>query len=146
MYKIVKIVLVVLGLIGVILWFQLPSRDVPATEAIGSGSMNFMFIITFILMAIAIFFSLIFSLIHLFASPSGLKKTLYVIVGFLIVLGISYALATGTDVNLDEMARKGINTSETVVKRIGMGLNMFFILTIIAVLAMIWGGVRKMTK
>lgn len=146
MYKIVKIVLIVLGLIGVILWFQLPDSDMPAAQAIGSGAINFMFIITYILMAIAILFSLVFSLINLFANPASLKKTLFVIVGFLLVVGISYALASGTDVNIDEMAARGISTSETIVKRIGMGLNMFFILVIIAVGAMIWGGVRKMTN
>jgi hypothetical protein len=146
MYKIVKIVLIVLGLIGVILWFQLPDSDMPATQAIGSTSINFMFIITYILMAIAIFFSLVFSLINLFANPRNLKKTLFMVVGFLLVLAISYGLASGTDVNIDEMAARGISTSETVVKRIGMGLNMFFILVIIAVGAMIWGGVRKMTN
>ena len=146
MYKIVKIVLAVIGLIGVILWFQLPSGDVPATEAIESGSMHFMFVITYILMAIAVIASLAFSLIHLFANPKSLKKTLYVIVGFLIVVAISYALATGTDVSIEEMAGRGIATTESTIKRIGMGLNMFFILTIIAVGAMIWGGLRKMSK
>ena len=146
MYKIVKIVLAVIGLIGVILWFQLPSGDVPATEAIESGSMHFMFVITYILMAIAVIASLAFSLIHLFANPKSLKKTLYVIVGFLIVVAISYALATGTDVSIEEMAGRGIATTESTIKRIGMGLNMFFILTLIAVGAMIWGGLRKMSK
>ena len=146
MYKIVKIVLAVIGLIGVILWFQLPSGDVPATEAIESGSMHFMFVITYILMAIAVIASLAFSLVHLFANPKSLKKTVYVVVGFLIVVGISYALATGTDVSIEEMAGRGIATTESTIKRIGMGLNMFFILTIIAVGAMIWGGLRKMSK
>ena len=146
MYKIVKIVLAVIGLIGVILWFQLPGSDVPATEAIESGSMNFLFVITYILMAIAVIASLAFSLIHLFANPKSLKKSLYVIVGFLIVVAISYALATGTDVSIEEMAGRGIATTESTIKRIGMGLNMLFILTIIAVGAMIWGGLRKMSK
>lgn len=146
MYKIVKIVLAVLGLIGVIFWFQLPEAEVPESEAIESGAMNFMFLITYILLAIAVFASLFFSLINLFANPKSLKKTLLVIGGFLLVVAISYGLASGTDVSIDEMAARGISTSEGIVKRIGMGLNMFFILTIIAVGAMIWGGVRKMTS
>lgn len=146
MYKIVKIVLAVLGLIGVIFWFQLPETEVPEAEAIQSSAMNFMFIITYILLAIAVFASLFFSLINLFANPKSLKKTLLVIGGFLLVVAISYGLASGTDVSIDEMAARGISTSEGIVKRIGMGLNMFFILTIIAVGAMIWGGVRKMTS
>lgn len=146
MHKIVKIILIVLGAIGAILWFQLPSRDVPASEAVESGAMNFMFIITYILLAIAIIFSLVFSLINLFSKPQSIKKTLFVIGGFLLVVAISYGLATGTDVSVDEMANRGIQTSESTIKRIGTGLNVFFILTIIAVGAMLWGGVRKMTR
>lgn len=144
MHKIVKIILVVLGVIGAILWFQLPSRDVPVTEAIDNGSMNFMFIITYALLAIAIAASVIFGLMNLLTSKGALKKTLFGIGGLLVVVVIAYALATGTDVNLDEMARKGVPTTESTVKTIGMGLNVFFILTIIAVGAMLWSGVKKM--
>ncbi len=146
MYKIVKIVLAVLGLLGAILWFQLPSTDVPASEAIDSSSMNFMFIITYLLLAIAVFFSLIFSLANLFSNPKSLKKSLMVIGGFLLVVAISYGLASGTDVSIEEMANRGIATSESTIKRIGMGLNVFFILTLIAVGAMLWGGLRKMSN
>ncbi|MDC6350218.1 hypothetical protein PP178_01525 [Zeaxanthinibacter sp. PT1] len=146
MHKIVKIILVVLGVIGAVLWFQLPSSDVPASEAVDSGAMNFMFIITYLLLAIAILFSLVFSLVALFSNPQSLKRTLIVVVGFLVVVGIAYGISSGTDVNIDEMARRGVATDESTVKLIGMGLNVFFLLTIIAVGAMLWGGVRKMTK
>lgn len=144
MHKIVKIILVVLGAIGAILWFQLPGRDVPATEAINNGSMNFMFIITYLLLGIAIVASVLFGLMNLLTSKGALKKTLFGIGGLLVVVVIAYALANGTDVNLDEMARKGVPTTESTVKTIGMGLNVFFILTIIAVGAMLWSGVKKM--
>ena len=144
MHKIVKIILVVLGVIGAILWFQLPSADVPVTEAINNGSMNFMFIITYLLLGIAIAASVLFGLKNLFTSKGALKKTLFGLGGLLVVFVISYALATGTDVNLEEMAKKGVPTTEGTVKNIGMGLNVFFILTIIAVGAMLWSGVKKM--
>ena len=72
MHKIVKIILVVLGAIGAILWFQLPSADVPATEAINNGSMNFMFIITYLLLGIAIAASVLFGLMNLFTSKGAL--------------------------------------------------------------------------
>ncbi|MCK0190615.1 hypothetical protein [Arenibacter sp. F20364] len=144
MHKIVKIILVVLGVIGAILWFQLPSADVPATEAINNGSMNFMFIITYLLLGIAIAASVLFGLINLLTSKGALKKTLIGVGGLLVVVVISYALANGTDVNLDEMAKKGVPTTESTVKTIGMGLNVFFILTLIAVASMLWSGVKKM--
>ncbi|MBC6997188.1 hypothetical protein [Cytophaga sp. FL35] len=146
MHKIIKIALIAVGLIGAVLWFLLPESEMPAAEAASSGALNTMFIITYILLAVAVFFSLIFSIKNLFANPASLKKSLFVIVGFLLVVGIGYVMADGTDVNLQEMADRGVATTESEVKQIGAGINVFFILTIIAVGSMIWGGIRKMTK
>lgn len=142
MHKIVKIILVVIGVVGLILWFMLPDGDMPAGEAAQSGAMNAMFIITYILLGIAAIASLLFGLVNLFSNPNNIKKSLFVIGGLLVVAAISYAMASGTGVadNYQAMA------SETAIKRIHMGLNVFFILVIVAVLAMLWGGVRKMTK
>ncbi|MGB5460703.1 MAG: hypothetical protein WBM91_11760 [Eudoraea sp.] len=146
MNKIVKIVLVVLGALSAILWYQLPGRDVPASEAVGSGAMNFMFIITYLLLAIAVAVSLLFTLKSLFANPQSLKKTLMVIGGFIVVVIISYVLASGTDVSIEEMANRGIATSETTIRRIGTGLNMFFLLVLIALVAMALGAFKNMTN
>ncbi len=144
MNKIVKIVLAVLGLLSAILWYQLPSRDVPAAEAAQSGAMNMMFVITYLLLGIAVVVSLLFALINLFSNPKSLKKALMIIGGFLVVVAFAYVLADGTDIDLDAMASRGITTTETTVKRIGTGLNLFFLLVIIAVGSMIFGGVKKM--
>lgn len=146
MHKIVKIVLVVLGVIGAVLWFQLPARNVPVGEAAESGAMNFMFIITYVLLGIALLFSVVFSLINLFSNPASLKRALMTVVGLIVVVGIAYFLADGSDGTVEAMAERGIETSETVVKRIGTGLWVFFILTIIAVGSMLYGGVKNMTR
>ena len=146
MNKIVKIALAVIGLISAILWYQLPSQDMPASEAVQSTPLAGMFAITYILLAVAVIASLLFTLINLFAHPQKLKKTLVVIGVFLILLGFSWAISSGTDVNLDEMARRGIPTTESTVKNIGTGLNLFFVLVIVAVGSMVWGGIKKMTS
>lgn len=146
MNKIVKIALIVIGLVGAGLWFMLPERDMPPAEAANNGALNAMFWITYILLGIAIVFSLVFSLMTLFSNPASLKKTLFVVVGFVLVVIIAYVLADGTDVSIQQMADRGIETSETTIRRIGTGINVFFILTVIAVGAMIWGGVRKTSK
>lgn len=146
MHKIVKIILIVLGAVAAILWTQLPESEVPASEAVESGSMNFMFIIMYVLLAVAVIVSLLFSLVNLFSNPKSLKKTLFVVGGFLAVVAIAYGLASGDDVSIQEMAARGVQTDETTIKRIGVGLWVFFILTIIAIGAMLWGGIRKMTK
>ena len=140
MQKIVKIALIVLGVISAVCWYLLPSSDMPAAEAAQSGAMNAMFIITYILLGIAIVVSLIFTLKNLFSNPQGLKKTLFVVGGFLIVVGISYVLASGTDVDPEYLAM----SDESTVKKIGMGLNVFFVLTIIAVASLIIPAIKNM--
>jgi len=140
MQKIIKIALIVIGVISAVLWYLLPSSDMPAAEAAQSGAMNTMFIITYLLLGIAVVVSLVFTLKNLFSNPQGLKKTLFVVGGFLLVVGISYVLASGTDVDPEYLAM----SDEGTVKKIGMGLNVFFILTIIAVLSLILPAVKNM--
>lgn len=140
MQKIVKIALIVIGLLSAVLWYMLPSSDMPAAEAAQSGAMNGMFIITYILLGIAVVTALLFTLKNLFSNPQGLKKTLFVVVGLAIVVGISYVLSSGTDVATEYMAM----SSESTVKKIGMGLNVFFILTVVAVVLMVLPGVKKL--
>ncbi len=140
MHKIVKIALIVVGLISAVLWYLLPDSDMPAAEAAQSGPMNFMFVITYVLLGIAVVTALLFTIKNLFSNPQGLKKTLFVLVGLAVVVGISYVLSSGTDVgeSYKEMA------SEGTIKNIGMGLNVFFILTAAAVLLMVVPGVKKL--
>lgn len=140
MQKIVKIALIAIGVLSAVLWYLLPSRDMPAAEAAQSGALNTMFIITYILLGIAVVVSLVFTLKNLFSNPEGLKKTLFVVGGLLLVVGISYVLASGTNVDPEFMAM----SNESTVKYIGMGLNVFFILTIIAVASLVLPAIKNM--
>ena len=146
MNRIVKIVLAVVGILAAIMWYQLPGRDVPASEAIQSGPMSIMFTLLYALLAVAVVAALFFTLKNLFANPKSLKKSLLVIGAFLVVVLISYMLSSGTDVSIEEMANRGVATTESTIKNIGMGLNVFFLLVIIAIASMAWGGLRKMTN
>ncbi len=144
MHKFLKIFLIVIGVISAILWYFLPPKDMPAAEAAQSGAMNGMFWITYLLLAIAVIFALLFTLKNLFSNPKGLKKTLFVIGGFLLVVVISYVLSSGTDVSIEEMANRGVATTESTIKKIGMGLNVFFILTAVAIVLMVLPGLKKL--
>jgi len=62
MHKYLKIALIVIGLLGAILWTQLPDSDMPASQAVNSGALNAMLVITYILIAIAAAVSLLFTL------------------------------------------------------------------------------------
>lgn len=146
MQKIIKILLVVLGAVGVLLWLQLPAASVPADVAVESASIHWMFMITYLLLAIAVVFSLFYALKNLFSNSQNLKKTVFVLVGLVAVVGISYALSDGADGTVEEMAARGVATTEGTVKNIGAGLNMFFILVLIAIASMAWGGLKKITN
>lgn len=143
MHKIVKIGLVVLGAIAAILWSQLPDSDAPVGEAVDSGAVHWMFMIMYILLAFAVVFSLVFALKNIFSNPAGLKRTLIGIVGLLVVVVIAYALSDGADGTVEEMAGRGVATTESTVKNIGTGLNVFFILVLVAIGTMVWGGLKK---
>lgn len=140
MQKIIKIALFAVGVLSAVLWYLLPDSNMPAAEASQSGAMNTMFMITYALLGIAVVASLVFTLKNLFSNPQGLKKTLFVVGGFLLVVVISYVLSSGTDVAPEYAAM----TDESTVKYIGMGLNVFFILTAVAILSLVVPGVKNM--
>lgn len=142
MNKIIKIVLIIIGLVAAGLWFAMPAQEDP--DAINSTALNFMFILMYLLLGIAVLFSLFFGLKKLFTTPGSLKKALFVLIGLAVVVAISYGLSSGNAAVVDTMAERGIETTESTVKKIGVGLNVFFILAIVAVGAMVLGGLKKM--
>lgn len=142
MNKLIKIILIVIGLVAAVLWFSLPSAEDPG--AINSGAMNFMFIIMYLLLAIAVIATLFFGLTKLLSTPGSLKKALFAIGGLAIVVAVSYGLSSNNAPVVEEMASRGIETTEATVKNIGMGLNVFFILTVVAVVLMVFPGLKRM--
>ncbi len=142
MQKILKIVLIVIGVIGAVLsFFFMPSGDDP--EAINSGAIDLMFVLTWVLLIAAAALALFFGLKKMMTTPGGLKKTLFALGGLAVIVAISYGLSSGDEAKsiADAMADKG--ATESTVKNIGMGLNVFFILTVVAVALMVWSGVKK---
>lgn len=146
MYKIVKIGLIVISVIAFILLFFMPDGDMPFEEAMESGGMNAMHWLAYILLAIAVAATLIFGLKNMVSTPGGLKKSLMGIVGLLVVLGIAYGLASGTDVSVEDMMKNNkIETTESTIRSVGAGINMFGLLLLIAVGVIAWGAIKKVT-
>ena len=146
MQKIIKIALIVIGLISAVLWYFLPSGDftIPevAAEAANSSAMNFMFIITYILLGIAVVVAVVYTLKNLFSTPENLKKAIVALVGFALVVIISYFLSNGED--LDPQFLTDMNATTSTVKNIGTGIYTFLILAIVAVVLMIVPSVKKL--
>ncbi|WP_340200486.1 hypothetical protein [Ascidiimonas sp. W6] len=143
MQKIIKIILILLGVLGIVFWVLLPGTDVSASEAMDNTYVNAMFYIAYILLAIPVVAVLLYTLKNLASNPDKLKKSLILIVGFVIVLGISYALSSGTDVKLDRFLEAGIDVDESSSKMVGAGLIAFYILAAVAIASMLLSGVKK---
>ena len=143
MQKILKIVLIVIGVIGAVLsFFFMPSGDDP--EAINSGAIDLMFVLTWVLLIAAAALALFFGLKKMMTTPGGVKKTLFALAGLAVIVAISYGLSSGDEAKAvaDAMADKG--ATESTVKNIGMGLNVFFILTVVAVALMVLPGLKRL--
>lgn len=145
MNRIIKIALIVIGLISAVLWFSLPEQEDPG--AISNGALNGMFIIMYILLAIAVVVSLFFGIKKLLSTKGSLKKALFAIGGLLIVVAISYGLSSTeeADAVVKTFERNSqLSTDQGTVKTIGMGLNVFFILTVVAIVLMLGSNVKKL--
>lgn len=147
MYKIVKIGLIVISVIAFVLLFFMPGKEVPMGEAIKSGGMNAMFILAYLLLGIAVVASVVFGLKNMVSSPGGLKKAGFAVIGLIVLLGISYGLSSGTDIDSSLMLSKNnIVTDESEIKSVGAGINMFGIMLLVAVVLIAWGSIKKATS
>lgn len=101
---------------------------------------NYGIIICYILFAVAALAAVVFPVLQLIQNPKNAKGALIGIGALVVVLGISYLLAS--DVNPTKMEDV---TAETA-KRVGTGLYAFYILGIVAVAATVYSEVSKLFK
>ena len=138
MYKISKYVALALGVIGVILWGVLSSTN---AEDPNNGAMQALFVLTYILLAIAFVAVVISAAQNILSSPKALKKTLIYTGGFVVILLVAYIFSSGAvEANASEEVKKA---SESVRKWTSTGLIALYILVAAAVVALIASNVKK---
>ena len=138
MYKIAKYVALALGVIGVILWGVLSSTN---AEDHNNGAMQALFVLTYILLAIAFVAVVISAAQNILSSPKALKKTLIYTGGFVVILLVAYIFSSGAvEANASEEVKKA---SESVRKWTSTGLIALYILVAAAVVALIASNVKK---
>ena len=138
MYKIAKYVALALGVIGVILWGVLSSTN---AEDPNNGAMQALFVLTYILLAIAFVAVVISVAQNILSSPKALKKTLIYTGGFVVILLVAYIFSSGAvEANASEEVKKA---SESVRKWTSTGLIALYILVAAAVAALIASNVKK---
>lgn len=134
LHKIIRIVVLILSLIGIALL---------ATILTGNeGTISTYMTIAYVVLGIAILFTVLFSFAQLFTHKDTLKKTLISLGLFVLVIVISFVLSEGTDVYKDGV----LIVSESGSKWVGTGLRTFYILTFVAIGLMIYSGVKKLIK
>ena len=140
MYRIAKILAIILGVVGLVIWVMIARDDNPA----GSGMIDLMINLGYYMTIITAIVTFGFAVWQLLTHPDKLKKALISIGAFALVGVISYAvLASGTNINLESLANRGIEVSEGTSKMVGAGLWAFYLLALIAVLSMVFAGIKK---
>ena len=56
---------------------------------------------------------------------------------------MSFAISSGTDLDLTPFTEKGLDIDEGASKAVGAGLYAFYILAVVAIGSMLFGGVKK---
>lgn len=86
--------------------------------------------------------AIVLSVINMVKTPGAFMKSLYGIIGVIVLFGISYAIS-GSDVTVAQKA-KGI--TEGISKMVGAGLIMFYCVCTIAVAGLVYSEINKALK
>jgi len=131
---IARIVSIVLMLIGVIMWVILAydtENDGLVNTFVAYG--KWMVIISFVMAVLSFVLSLAIN-------PASIKSVLVGLIIVLVIGGISYVLADGSDYEMYK------NVDEGTSKMVSTGLNSFYIIGLLAVLSVIYSGVARILK
>jgi hypothetical protein len=141
LHKILKIVAAVLSLAGIISLIRIIAAGDEAIETgEKAGLVEPMAWIAYIILGLVLLFVVVFVLKNLFTNTSGLKNTLIGVGAFAAVLIISYVVAGGD--TKQYKLQDGFAT-ESQSHMVGAGLTAFYVLIVVAALAMIFSGVKK---
>jgi hypothetical protein len=144
--RIVKIGAGLLGVLGVVFLFRIigaGDEEIKMAASMGDyGTVSPLISIAQIIFYVSVAATVIFSLLNLFGDAQKLKKAL-ISVGFLVVVvGLSYALSSGVETPLKD----GEVLSASGARWVETGIRVFYSLAIIAIGAMAFSGVKRLTN
>lgn len=141
LHKILKYVALVIGVLGLIFLGRILAAGDDAIEAsadVQGSVLEPMMWISYLVLAVVVALVVIFVIAGLFRG--NIKNTIIGIVSFAVVVLVSYLLTTGTEVT----TRDGDIITAGTVHWVGAGLVCFYILAALAILAMVFSGVKKL--
>ena len=139
LHKILKIIAIVLGIAGVIFLAMIITKGDTAVAETGYGVDGFLYV-AYITFAITILFVLFFVIKGIF--EGNIKSTLLSVGAFLLIVIISYVLADGTPMQVLDAEPLSASGS----KWVDTGLYTFYIMAVLAIGAMIFTGIKKVTR
>ena len=139
-YKISKILVIILGIIASILFVSTLGMEV--TMENNSYIVDYFIYISYIAMAVAFFSVVYFVFKNLITHKEQLKRALISLGIFAAIILVAFILADSTEVKLKD---GGVITS-TASKLISTSLNTFYILAVISVGVLAWTGFSKIKR
>lgn len=139
-YKISKILVIILGIIASVLFVSTLGMEV--TMENNSYIVDYFIYISYIAMAVAFFSVVYFVFKNLITHKEQLKRALISLGIFAAIILVAFILADSTEVKLKD---GGVITS-TASKLISTSLNTFYILAIISVGVLGWTGFSKIKR
>ncbi|HSP11899.1 MAG TPA: hypothetical protein VLO29_05175 [Salegentibacter sp.] len=141
LHKILKYIALVIGVIGLILLGRIMAEDgdaIEASAALQNSLLDPFMWVAYIVLAIVVVLVAIFVLKGLFSG--NIKNTLISIGAFVAVIVIAFVVTDGSQMTLKD----GSILSASGAHWISAGLVSFYILAGIAILAMIFSGIKKL--
>ncbi len=149
LYNIVKIVVATIALIGVALFIRVVMSgggdDVEAVEAVSNATHPLItFSIALVILTVVI--TVLFSIRGLFTTPGALKQALISIVVLGGLFALAYVFANDAEVTdtYGRALKDGVGAEGIIPKRVGAMIRYTYILGAIALLTIVWGGVKEM--
>ena len=139
-YKISKILVIILGIIASILFVSTLGMEVSMDN--NSYIVDYFIYISYIAMAVAFFSVVYFVFKNLITHKEQLKRALISLGIFAAIILVAFILADSTEVKLKD---GGVITS-AATKLISTSLNTFYILAIISVGVLGWTGFSKIKR
>ncbi len=132
LYKIIRIIAFVLAIVGAIFMLMIMTGN----EAMIDNMLG----VTYITLGLVVLFVLVFVVKGFL--EGNMKKTLLTLGAFLAIIGVSYVLSSGTDLDLKPFINKGVDITEGDSKMVGAGLIAFYILAFLAIASMAFSGIK----
>ena len=144
LHRILKIVAAILSVLGIIFLVRIIAEgdeEIKAAALAGDTAIvEPMAWIAYLILGLVLLFVVVFVLKNLFTNTAGLKNTLIGVGAFVAVLIISYVMSGGD--TMKYKLQEGFAT-DSQSQMVGAGLTAFYILIVVAAIAMIFSGVKK---